>query len=165
MTVYADRPDAIGITTRDGVVRHIRIKYFVARNYHDTTGMYVDLPTVRTRGARVLYSGKFGTTVENDAKILTLPALLDQAAHAYLQQGIDDALHAERARKSLTKDIIWILNRIVDGGFLEQGAGPLTPQLVKHVMDERFLGPFLRTYSQTVGDLFARAGLVPGCAF
>lgn len=152
MVLYPDDPNSFGLTSADGKTRRVRIK-FLDRGFES-------LQVVA--GPPGGYAGTQGTALATSARILSLTSLLDLMARGYVSIGCVDARPASEsalfARRAFAQDIFWVLSRIADGGFIEEGAQPLNECLVPGVVDNRFWSPFTTTYPGAV-QAFARAGL------
>lgn len=100
-----------------------------------------------TTTARFQYRTEWNDIREVFCTSLALPAILDIAAK-------DWRLHNDAKSKGEFAEVIYsILNRMV-----QQGAAPLNPGDLPHVMDSRFWVPFTTTYPHSP-MLFAQCGL------
>lgn len=89
--------------------------------------------------------------------VLTLPALLDNCAGAWLDE------HARRRGegrrlKGIEEDVFSILERIMDLNFDEEGTGPLTEFECRHVTRADFWKPFTKKHPDSPA-MFALCGL------
>lgn len=155
MVLYPDRPDTIGLTTAsDGVVRRVRIKFL--------SDGFEALRAVRPSG---VYDGAMGRSVPTcRARVLALPSLLDLMARGYVRAAEAEAggnWVAACDRRAIAQDMFWVLFRLIDGGFVEEGAMPLAEADVPSVVDGRFWWAFTAAYPGAA-DTFAQAGLNPG---
>ncbi|KAI3397097.1 hypothetical protein diail_11240 [Diaporthe ilicicola] len=89
--------------------------------------------------------------------VLTLPALLDNCASAWVGHHRKHTTPGSRLR-GLEEDIFSILQRIRDLHFAEEGAGPLTEAECRHVCDSSFWKPFTEKHPDSPA-LFALCGL------
>ncbi|ROV99651.1 hypothetical protein VSDG_03107 [Cytospora chrysosperma] len=105
-----------------------------------------------------LFTGEYRTAHVN---VVTLPALIDNSASAWadnLAKGISQA-----RLEALTRDVLSILDRVIDLNFQEQGSGPLGAAESRHVLDRAFWVPFTRRYPPAAA-MFALCGLgLPSC--
>ncbi|KAL1864605.1 hypothetical protein Daus18300_007622 [Diaporthe australafricana] len=86
--------------------------------------------------------------------VLTLPALLDNCAHAWAEYARKQA--SDRRLRGLEEDIFSILERIMDLSFTEEGAGPLTEAECRHVV--AFWVPFTKKHPDSP-SMFAHCGM------
>lgn len=126
----------------------IRIRWLSER-------MFEAMPKVETRLLynENPYTGEYQTACVN---VLTLPALLDNSAGAWaakLARGVSNERLVVVAR-----DILLILDRIIELSFREEGSGPLSASESRHVLDRAFWAPFTRRY-QNAPAKFAQCGL------
>lgn len=105
-----------------------------------------------------LHTGEYRTAHVN---VLTLPALLDNSASAWadhLAKGISQV-----RLEALTRDVLSILDRVMELNFQEEGSGPLGAAESRHVLDRAFWVPFTRRYPPAAA-MFAQCGLgLPSC--
>ncbi|KAG8159986.1 hypothetical protein KVR01_010623 [Diaporthe batatas] len=94
-----------------------------------------------------------------EVNVLTLPALLDNCAAAWVEhvrrhgEGADD-----RRIRGIEEDVFSILERVMDLGFAEQGSGPLTALECRHVVRASFWAPFTAKHADSPA-MFALCGL------
>ncbi|KAK3329949.1 hypothetical protein B0H66DRAFT_542427 [Apodospora peruviana] len=106
-----------------------------------------------------------GRTIPTIAKVLTLPALLDQYCHAYGVALVDQqqseeraAAEAAQAAHGIAKTILCLLRRMTDDSTAVV-VRLLTPQNAPHVAESEFWVPFTARYPATL-TLFGRCGLL-----
>ncbi|KAH8887115.1 hypothetical protein GQ53DRAFT_726486 [Thozetella sp. PMI_491] len=136
--LYKQFPDVIGVPMRDGNVRSVRLAM-------------VDGPAfeswhrVQPHRMSLGYAGMYGNTIPTRAHVLSLASLLDVTAGEFLL-----ALEGTQRRRELGMSLIWLLKRIADGGFVEEG-GYLCPRNVPHVLTPGFWHTFTDTYDHGEG--------------
>lgn len=89
--------------------------------------------------------------------VLTLPALLDNCAGAWLTEHTGKNRESRRLR-SIEADIFSILERIMDLNFVEEGTGPLTERECRHITRASFWTPFTKKHPDSPA-MFALCGL------
>jgi len=155
MVLYPDDPSCFGLTTTDGQTRRIRIKFLDSG--FEALGVVVS-PSGGYNGAR-------GTAMSTCASVLGLASLLNRMAKGYVHSGCADPAPLSRTalftKRAIAQDIFWVLFRIADGGFVEEGAMPLSEFDIPGVVDDRFWSPFTAAYPGVV-QAFALAGYVRG---
>lgn len=98
------------------------------------------------------YAGEQVSTVN----VLTLPALLDNCAHAWAEYSRKQA--SDHRLRGLEEDILSILERIMDLNFAEEGAGPLTDTECRHVVSDAFWSAFTKKHPNSPA-MFCHSGL------
>ncbi|KAL1878110.1 hypothetical protein VTK73DRAFT_8071 [Phialemonium thermophilum] len=123
------------------------------------------------------------STIPTTARVLTLSCLLNMLAYEYVRAdqiaqrpkqgdsrgrtgGADTVSFEGRPGKApaswalfkLASDILWVLHRILEGGFVDEGAMPLSWGEVPHVADARFWDVFTMRH-EGADKLFEEAGL------
>ncbi|KAM0276181.1 hypothetical protein ACHAQH_006988 [Verticillium albo-atrum] len=132
MVIHPSAPDAFGVSLPDGSVRKVRLQFVDADVALDWVAM-----------------GPAGT------RISSMPALLDTLAEKYI-----DASMPVRAVRTLGRDIIWLLRRIIEDGTPEQ---MITPERVPNLLRADFWSLFTFTHPGADG-LFYEAGFRPPSA-
>ncbi|KUI70830.1 hypothetical protein VM1G_06459 [Cytospora mali] len=98
-------------------------------------------------------TSEYRTTYVN---VLTLPALLENSASAWVDHLAKGVSH-ERL-DVVARDILSILDRIMELNFKEVGSGPLSASESRHVLDKAFWIPFMQRYPLALAK-FAQCGL------
>ncbi|CEF72782.1 hypothetical protein FGSG_00782 [Fusarium graminearum PH-1] len=122
------RHDIWGVSTSDGMLRQIRVRF-----PYDFEEMHV-------------------LKVGNSAvSMLSLAGLADELARTY----VNELKHSDQDRQeNLANEMVWILNRIIQCRMTEH---MLRPERIPHLIQERFWVPFSLAYPEVV-PLFAKAG-------
>lgn len=94
-----------------------------------------------------------------EVNVLTLPALLDNCASAWVEhvRKHDGKVDGRRLR-GIEEDIFSLLERIMDLNFTEEGSGPLTHQECRHVARDDFWAPFTKKHKDSPA-MFALCGM------
>lgn len=138
----------------DGFARLVKVGFRPSPT--DAQDLAPSFRTVRTADVEWRYKGVMGQSISTRAMVLTLSEILDRLA-GYWSSNSRIQQH-EEVRRNFVHDITWILCRIIAGGFVGEGAQPLTPTVVPHVVDPSFWDDFLKWAPDTV-HLFLQAGL------
>lgn len=93
-----------------------------------------------------------------EVNVLTLPALLDNCASAWVEHIRKYGDVGDRRLRGIEEDIFSILERIMDLNFTEQGSGPLTQYECRHVSRSDFWTPFTTKHMDSPA-MFALCGL------
>lgn len=96
-----------------------------------------------------------------EVNVLTLPALLDNCASAWVVEHArvrQDGLAESSRLRGIEDDIFSILERVMDLNFSEEGAGPLTQHKCRHVARPNFWAPFTEAHPDSPA-MFALCGL------
>lgn len=93
-----------------------------------------------------------------EVNVLTLPALLDNCASAWVEHVRKYGDVGDRRLRGIEEDIFSILERIMDLNFTEQGSGPLTQYECRHVARGGFWTPFTTKHKDSPA-MFALCGL------
>lgn len=103
-------------------------------------------------------TGKYRTAYVN---VLTLPALLDNSASAWVDN-LAKGISQERL-EAVARDILSILDRVMELNFQGEGSGPLGAAESRHVLDKAFWVPFTQRHPPAPAR-FAQCGLgLPSC--
>lgn len=126
----------------------IRIRWFPER-------MFEAMPKVEKRLTyhENPYTGEYRIAHVN---VLTLPALLDNSASAWVDNLAK--VTSQEQLDAVAQDVVSILDRIMELNFQEEGSGPLSAAESRHVLDKAFWIPFTHRYS-LVQAKFAQCGL------
>ncbi|KAF5008509.1 hypothetical protein FDECE_5209 [Fusarium decemcellulare] len=130
MIAVPGKQDIWGVATSDGLFRQVRVRF-----PHDFDSAH----TVRV-GA-------------SEATILSLAGLADEIARTY----VNELKHADlRRQEALGKEMMWVLERIVD---MQQEEHMLTPERAPHLASDTFWVPFTLSYPDSL-PLFEAAGWI-----
>lgn len=81
-----------------------------------------------------------------EVNVLTLPALLDNCASAWVDHVRRHGEVHDRRLRGIEEDIFSILERVMDLSFTENGSGPLTQYECRHVLRGSFWEPFTKKH-------------------
>ncbi|KAL2211651.1 hypothetical protein CC79DRAFT_1317743 [Sarocladium strictum] len=135
MNSLPGKPDSFAVTTKDGVLRTVRIKTVKDASFEN-------IETVRA--------------VKSQARLITLPGLANQLAGAYISELKSQS--TERRQQSYARDMRWVLNCIADVRLAEHW---LLPGRAKDILKADFWLPFTSSFPDTI-LMFAHAGLDVG---
>lgn len=93
-----------------------------------------------------------------EVNVLTLPALLDNCASAWVEHVRKHGEVHDRRLRGIEEDIFSIVERIMDLNFTENGSGPLTQHECRHIIRSNFWEPFTKKHPDSP-TMFALCGL------
>lgn len=93
-----------------------------------------------------------------EVNVLTLPALLDNCASAWVDHVRKHGDVHDRRLRGIEEDIFSIVERVMDLNFTEQGSGPLTQHECRHIARASFWEPFTKKHPDST-TMFALCGL------